>query len=899
MKNLLNILMSVIILSLFIFTACDDSGNNSTSSWPIVTDDDFVATAKEKLEIIYTGTDSNNAVTQNITLPKNGLFDTTITWVSDNSSIISTNGIVTRPSADLEDISVSLTATITKGDKSDTKDFTLKVIKAVNENDYAVSQDKAALEIGYNGNDSAESVTQNILLPTSGSNGTIISWVSDNDSMITSTGIVIRPIFGTGNMSITLTATITKGSTSDTKTFTLTVIEAPITDTESVATDKTALLIGYGGTDSDLQVTQNISLPKAGSNSTVISWESDNTTVVNSNGIVVRPIYGSGDTTVTLTATITKGSDSDTKTFTIIVIEAPQTDTEAVALDKENVVIGYGPGDSASSVTQHITLPATGSNGSTISWHSDNPATIQIDGTVTIPDSASDTSVTLTATITKRSISDTKQFTIMIKACFITVWKTDNTGNRTTSSNKIKLPLDEDGTYNFRVDWGDGTTSTITSHDQEEKVHTYDTAGTYTVTIYGQIEGFGFKPPENSYGFNFYTEDSSKLIDVQQWGQVKLHNKGHQFDGCDKLIGFSATVNPDITHITNMSYMFYFAKSFNGDISTWDVSNVTNMRYMFYYATGFTGDLSSWDVSKVTNMRSMFSNATMFNADISSWNVSNVTNMQSMFSRTTAFNADISSWNVSNVTSMRSMFASTAVFNADISNWNVSKVTDMAGMFGGADAFNRDLSSWDVSNVTDMHGMFSEAEIFNGDISTWNVSKVTDMAGMFALTSAFNGNISTWNVSSVTTMEDMFYFATSFNRDLSLWNVSNVTKMDHMFYFATAFNGNISTWNVSSVITMYRMFWQAESFNQDLSYWNVSNVRSMEDMFHSATAFNGDISTWDVSNTVNIKKMFYNATAFNQNLSGWCVSQFSSEPYDFSYNSGLAESNKPVWGTCP
>eukprot|EP00519_Triparma_laevis_P003093 CAMPEP_0182500088 /NCGR_PEP_ID=MMETSP1321-20130603/8263_1 /TAXON_ID=91990 /ORGANISM="Bolidomonas sp., Strain RCC1657" /LENGTH=49 /DNA_ID= /DNA_START= /DNA_END= /DNA_ORIENTATION= len=49
-----------------------------------------------------------------------------------------------------------------------------------------------------------------------------------------------------------------------------------------------------------------------------------------------------------------------------------------------------------------------------------------------------------------------------------------------------------------------------------------------------------------------------------------------------------------------MRAMFYEAKAFNGDLSTWNVSNVTTMAGMFGSASVFNGDLSSWDVSNVT-----------------------------------------------------------------------------------------------------------------------------------------------------------------------------------------------------------------------------------------------------------------------------------------------------------
>ena len=69
------------------------------------------------------------------------------------------------------------------------------------------------------------------------------------------------------------------------------------------------------------------------------------------------------------------------------------------------------------------------------------------------------------------------------------------------------------------------------------------------------------------------------------------------------------------------------ALSTYGEINTWNVSLITDMSYLFQGATSFNGDISTWEVSNVLQMRYMFEEATNFNGDISSWNVSSVTNM--------------------------------------------------------------------------------------------------------------------------------------------------------------------------------------------------------------------------------------------------------------------------------
>jgi len=56
---------------------------------------------------------------------------------------------------------------------------------------------------------------------------------------------------------------------------------------------------------------------------------------------------------------------------------------------------------------------------------------------------------------------------------FISVWDTSKTSDGSSIETQIKLPLESTGTYDFTVDWGDGTSDTITTYNQPEVTHTY------------------------------------------------------------------------------------------------------------------------------------------------------------------------------------------------------------------------------------------------------------------------------------------------------------------------------------------------------------------------------------------------------------------------------------------
>jgi flagellin-like protein len=327
---------------------------------------------------------------------------------------------------------------------------------------------------------------------------------------------------------------------------------------------------------------------------------------------------------------------------------------------------------------------------------------------------------------------------------FTTTWDV-NSVNGSSGNWSLDLPLQTDGDYNFTVEWGDGNSDIILLYNQSEVTHSYvqdEGDGIYNVSMYGLIDGWAFNAGEIWHSNN---HDGEKLIDIKNWGSMKLSDGGQQFMKVSNIVNWTANDTLNTSHITDMNYMFYGAKKLN-QILDIDTSNVTTMDMMFRYAYDYNQP-TNFNTSKVTSMQRMFSSAYDFQQELI-FDTSKVTSMERMFSEALNFNSQIY-FNTSKVTNMNHMFYNTN-FNQNISNWDTSRVTDMSSMFRNSRGiFNIDVSSWDVSSVTSMERMFYRADEFNRDLSSWNVSNVTNMDSMFYRATIFNQNISFWCVTNI------------------------------------------------------------------------------------------------------------------------------------------------------
>lgn len=172
-----------------------------------------------------------------------------------------------------------------------------------------------------------------LTLPSTGANGSTITWSSDTTNIITNAGVVTLP---SGQpITVIMTATLTLNSVTKEVAFEITV---GLTDLEKATLDRDAISITTSYTTAT-----SATLPTMGANGSTISWESNDTLIVinGANATISMPV--SGQVEVTLTASVSYGSVELTKEFDILLA----TDTSS------------GPTMFASYTFSHLTLKGT------------------------------------------------------------------------------------------------------------------------------------------------------------------------------------------------------------------------------------------------------------------------------------------------------------------------------------------------------------------------------------------------------------------------------------------------------------------------------------------------------------------------------------------------------------
>ena len=170
----------------------------------------------------------------------------------------------------------------------------------------------------------------------------------------------------------------------------------------------------FGGDNSAISsIVSNLNLFTTTHNGVSASWSSSNTSVVSDAGEITAHYL---PTTVTLTLTLSKNGYDVTRNFTLMVTQSDCTvyDEGAVHYDKEALTFDSikGSNTAVGNIRTDLTLPTSGSCGSTISWASTDEDVVATDGEV-IRYITENKTATLTATIRKGNEIDTKTFDTM------------------------------------------------------------------------------------------------------------------------------------------------------------------------------------------------------------------------------------------------------------------------------------------------------------------------------------------------------------------------------------------------------------------------------------------------------------------------------------------------------
>ena len=115
-----------------------------------------------------------------------------------------------------------------------------------------------------------------------------------------------------------------------------------------------------------------------------------------------------------------------------------------------------------------------------------------------------------------------------------------------TNQNSFTLPAENIGTYDATIEWGDGTSSSITSYNDSNLTHTYPSQGEYIISVNGDF-------PKLNFSNSDYRD---RLVAIVSWGAYGENNtdSSNSFEGCSNLIFVSG--DSSFPLCTNADSMF-------------------------------------------------------------------------------------------------------------------------------------------------------------------------------------------------------------------------------------------------------------------------------------------------------------------------------------------------------
>ena len=480
---------------------------------------------------------------------------------------------------------------------------------------------------------------------------------------------------------------------------------------------------------------------------------------------------------------------------------------------------------------------------------------------------------------------------------------------------------------NISVNWGDGTTQTITSPlDQSIELikdtengqvicnlikHSYKQESEYTIEITG---GFGSSSSAKiafaqrckknngvaeDINADFSKASLSKITEISELSGFYIHGQGDFKDfsslqsigsGASSLLSVDPTSKIEIS--TSNSAKTCMDKTFEGCSSLTSISFVPgqnsnnnqpiqSMQYTFK-SSSYNENIANlnWDTSTCQSFKGMFESSTHFDQNINDWYMLNATDVSDMF-KNTSYNKPLWKW-----------------FKKQ--NGVSYSIKDVSGMFEGNSSFAQSLNGWDVSTIENCSNMFKDTT-YNKPLSKWETDSMKNLSGMFEGNSSFAQSLNDWDASTFEDTSNMFK-DTSYNKPLDKWfkkqdGVSyNIKYLSGMFKGNAAFNQNISSWDTSTCQTFKGMFESSTNFDKNINSWDMLNATDVSDMFKN-TSYNKPLVKWfkkqnGVSYSIkDVSGMFEGNSSFAQSLNDWDVSTIENCSNMFKNTTY----NKPMW----
>ena len=137
----------------------------------------------------------------------------------------------------------------------------------------------------------------------------------------------------------------------------------------------------------------------------------------------------------------------------------------------------------------------------------------------------------------------------------------------TTENESFTIACQNHGTFNATIDWGDGSTSTVTSYNDADLGHTYVSAGDHLISISGVFP--------NIYMYNATPANRLKVKQVQNLGNMGWLRLNYAFYGCANMTTFVAGTC-DTSGNPYTDFMFYGCTNLGSvNVSGFDTSNVS------------------------------------------------------------------------------------------------------------------------------------------------------------------------------------------------------------------------------------------------------------------------------------------------------------------------------------